>query len=318
MNIYRFVASILLGTVLWFGGYQPASAQGTCVATVDGSDPILSFDSIQTALDEGHIFISFTGICPSFNIFGINNVSITGDGTGAGATSVIDGAVLIFGATNVVLRNFMIKPVNSPASDVILLVFRGSYVGVINNIVLEGSLFLLRNAGAELRNTTITAPVGLGAVRVFRSSFLRLGAGNSIQATDSLAAVVIASDSNFIMRDDSTTQINGAPFALRVERGSLAEIRRGVITGDVVGDLHSVVSFGDPFQGGDVSVSGNLTIGRDSALVFEVPAGFGTVTFDGTVTCLDDESSVSGSPSGTGVFSCTGFDQVKSEKDKKK
>lgn len=313
MNIYRFVASILLGTVLWFGGYQPASAQAPCVATVDGSDPVISFDSVQTALDTGHIFISFFGTCPGFNIIGINNVSITGDG----ATSVIDGAINIFGASNVVLRNFTIEPVNTPASDVFVFVFRGSYVGGINNIVLEGSLFLLRNAGAELRNTTITPPIGQGAVRVFRNSFLRLGEGNSIQAADSLAAVVIASDSSFMVRGVST-QINGAPLALRVERDSLAEIRQGIMTGDVVGDLHSVVSFGDPFQEGNISVSGNHTVGRDSALVFEVPAGNGIVTFDGTVTCLDDESSVSGSPGGTGVVSCTGFEQVKTEKDKKK
>lgn len=318
MNIHRFLASILLCTVLWFGGYQPASAQEACEATVDGSDPILSFDSIQTALDEGHIFISFTGTCPSFNIFGINNVTLTGDGTGAGATSVIDGLVSIFGATNILLQNFTIKPVTSDPLNVGILVFRGGYAGGIRNIVIEeGQLFLLRNAGAELRNTTITAPVDQIAVRVFRNSVLRLDSGITIQATGLERAVAVSGNSTLIMSGPEA-RITGTPTALTVERGSLAEIRRGIIAGDVIGDLHSVVSIGNPFQGGDVSVSGNHTIGRDSALVFEVPAGSGTVTFDGTVTCLDDESSVSGSPSGTGVVSCTGFEQAKSEKDKKK
>ena len=309
MNIHRFLASILLGTVLWFGGYQPASAQALCVATVDGSEPVIEFDTIQLALDTGHIFISFTGTCPGFNISGINNVTLTGDGTGAGATSEIDGRIDIFGATNILLQNFTIKPVIANPLRVGILVFRGSYLGGVSNVVIEGQLSILHNSGAELRDTTITAPVDLIAVRVFRNSFLGLGPGNSIEGTGSGRAVTVASNSSFISFADGN-QISGVPTALSVSRGSVAEIRQGAIDGNVNGDLDSVVSIGNPFLGGNASLSGIVTISRDSALVFEVPTPAGTVTFTGSVTCLDDESSVSGSPSGTGVATCTSFDQV--------
>ena len=310
MNNFRFVASILLGTVLWIGGYQSASAQA-CEAIGDG----VPFTSIQEALDMGHLQISFTGTCPGFVIFGNNNTSINGDGTEGGATSIVDGAIFIFGASNVVLQDFTIKPVFSDPLDVGILMADGSFVRRIANIVNKGVLLIFRNSGASLLDTRITAPGGPSAVRVLRNSFLELQQGNFIEATgpEIFASVIVASDSSLMVQafgdPAAPSQIVGAP-ALRVARGSIAEIRQGDIVGDVIVDLYSMVSIGDQFSGGNASVSGNHTISRDSALVFEVPAGVGTVTFDGTVTCLDDESSVSGSPSGTGIVLCTGFDQV--------
>ena len=114
------------------------------------------------------------------------------------------------------------------------------------------------------------------------------------------------------MISESNT-VDGTSPILRV-RQSTAELRRGAITGDVIVDLHSVVSVGagefvEGFPNNIITLNGDVTISRDSALVFDLP-DTDTVTFNGLATCLDDESSVTGSPSGTGVVDCTGFDQV--------
>jgi len=264
-------------------------------------------NAIQNALDAGELEITFTGTCGDVEIEGINNVELVGTGI---ATAVIDGVVDIEGASNIRLSDFTVSPISADPLETEIRLNRGSYVSRMQDVVIDGRLRVLRNSGADLRSTDITRSVGDGStVVVLRNSFLRLREDNSITSTNPAApAIHIGSNSSLIVRDGGTV-IVGSPFAVRVRAMSIAENRVGNIMGDVAVELHSVVSIGGgEFDVGDASVSGNVTIGRDSALVFDLPAaGDGTVTFNGTATCLDGESSISGSPSGTGVISCTGF-----------
>lgn len=150
-------------------------------------------------------------------------------------------------------------------------------------------------------------PIVGGAISLTRNSTLTLRGTNVVTNDGSQPAIGVFNDSS--VRQDrsggSGSQINGN---VQVVNMSNVDIRAAVITGDVEVDLHSVFRLGSTSFAGDPEntvLTGNGTIGRDSAFVVEDPL----VTVNGEITCLDRESSFSGGFTGVVKFNnCTDFD----------
>ena len=294
MIIHRFVTSTILGTILCLGGYSPAFAQVDCTVDPPGS--------LQVALNTGSTFVTFTGTCTEDISIQRSNVRLRG--SGESTASVL--SVFIDGAS-VRLERFTVDGGG-------VSVIRGSYADIDRLTIDDSRLQVSESSGARLRRSTLNGPNDDFALAVFRDSSVRLRGDNDITGNDSATpAVSVNSSSNFVMINGGDTLVGASPV-LRV-RQSNAELRRGVITGDVIVDLHSVVSVGagefvEGFPNHNITLNGDVTISRDSALVFDIP-DTDTVTFNGLATCLDDESSVSGGPpAGNGVIDCTGFSAV--------
>ena len=296
----KILSAAVVGTVTCLSGYHSASAQ-IVELDCDADGPHL----IQGAIGHSYVEIHFTGTCDGFEAHQ-TNVDIIGSGPD---TAAINGLILVDRA-NVTLRGFAVN-----GMEVVPGVFEGG-VGVVNGsyavirdiVIQDGFLAALQNSGAEVRAVTITAPENDNAVQVFRNSFIRFVANNSITSTSVDApAVTVGSNSSLIVTQDGNT-FDAVSRVLSVARGSIAEIWRGEVTGDVTVDLHSVLSTGIGQFGGDLFMNGNVTLSRDSALVFDAPPPeAGTLTFNGTVTCLDTESSLTGMPQGSNTSDCTDF-----------
>lgn len=166
----------------------------------------------------------------------------------------------------------------------------------LNNVVIEG--------------TNNDPGIG-GAVSVSRNVTLTLRGDNVIANDGSQPAVGVFNDSSF--RQDrsggtGTSQINGD---VQVFGMSYADLRAAAITGNVEVDLRSTFRLGSAGFGGDPAntvLTGDSTVGRDSAFVIEDPR----VTINGKITCLDRKSSLSGSFAGAGkIKRCTNFNGKK-------
>lgn len=146
-----------------------------------------------------------------------------------------------------------------------------------------------------------------GALSLSRGVALTLRGDNVITNNGSQPAIGLFNDSSFRQDQASggATLINGD---VQVTNMSYADFRSAVITGNVEVDLRSLLRLGSPGFGGDPAntvLTGDSTIGRDSAMVVEDPQ----VTVNGQITCLDRKSSFDGSFVGVVTFNnCTDFD----------
>lgn len=288
MNIHRFLPSILLGTVLWFGGYQPAFAQLDCNPAADGPDAIQVAIDAAAAAGDSSVDIFFTGTCNSFATRRMD-VKVIGTGTG---TATIDGFVDISEGNFAELEDFRVDGIG-------IDVTRGSYAEILR-VHIEGSLNVTNNSGARLRNSTINGPVDDQAVIALFDSYVELR--NNIITGNSPNIAAVTATRHSTLRAQNGNTVSGA-VALSVVNGSYANIRDGAWTGDVRVFISSTLVT-RPGAG----YVGNIAVSEDSALINERNPGAGPVIVTGDVICADEESSMSGSFLVGGDVDCTGFD----------
>jgi hypothetical protein len=333
------LAAASMAVLLIAGGSTPALA--TC--TVNGG----AFLSIQAAVNAGQSFISFTGTCDPF-VFINHPVELLGTGATA-ANNIITQGITVQGTQRVFIFNAQIGGDTSNPDTSGVTFIDGANVTVGNsNIestvqgvnVIRGSIAIIRNSAIQgraasalndvsnvfagdhsmilLTNTSITMNEDngkIGTLEAGRNSSLRLGGGNIITNTGSLAAIDLFENSSLRQFDpgvDASPPFDGTPDAINggmsIGSKSIADVRDLTISGDVTVDLDSVfrVSGGDGFFGAepqDILITGNITASRQSIIAFESPLP----TVNGNITCKDTQSHLSGKAVFNGTVNCLGF-----------
>jgi len=296
MNIHRLLASILLSTMLWIGGYQSALAQLDC-----GVNPDAIQDAIDAAVSGGENFvdIEFVGTCNSFSVRRIS-ANVSGDGT----TSVVVGGIGLQGSTDNTFADFDVEGVSvcPPLEDCFvdggIGVARGSYLIVRRINIINGSLSVLHNSGADLFDSTVEGPLGDQAVIALFNSLVRLQFGNTItSASPGTPAVAAARNSTLLGQGGNT--VSGNFLALNVANGSYANIRGGDWIGGVGAEIRSTI-----VARPGASFDGNVTLSRGSTLVNEQDED---IVVSGNLVCEDRESSLSGNFDARTIRGCSPY-----------
>ena len=297
MNIYRFLATIIIGTSLCLLGYQPAFADDP----VDCDDG----DSIQEELDDGELLIEFTGTC-------MEDVDISASGVtliGADAIpsfNVIKGNITITGAIGVELSNFTVD--GTGLGPLIVLVEDGSFAKLNNMTLTETGLDVFKNSGAHLVAGSVVAPITDGAIEVRRHSFVRTDGTNiSGNASGGPTVVAVAESSSFYGVSGSITKPAGGN-AIFLKSNALANLDSVTVSGRVIVNHHSTLVID---SGSSVTAGGPFAIRArdDSSIIGGDNGTAGGVTVTGNVRCLDVESSLD-DPFFFAISlsnSCTGF-----------
>lgn len=282
----------------------------------------VSLDSFTTG---GSLSIQNGSAATLVRIIATGGASIGGEARAAFFDSTVtgSGSFSIFGNADFFMRDSKIDGLSGGifVTDGSNAQFRNTNITNTNNGVFAG-----RNASLRIRNSrlgpalvddpnlscnplcaTESASIRLdsvvidgtnndpgigGAVSLSRGVVLTLRGTNVITNNGSQPAVGVFNDSSFRQDQSSggATQINGD---VQVSGMSYADIRAAAITGNVEVDLRSTFRLGSAGFGDDpanTTLTGNSTIGRDSAFVIEDPQ----VTVNGRITCLDRKSSFSG------------------------
>ena len=161
------------------------------------------------------------------------------------------------------------------------------------------------NSEVRLNNTTIVGtnndPGIGGAVSVFRQSSVRIRGNSSVTNNGSQPAVALFHNSS--VRQDKGSSPPAAIVGGISALGSYVDFRNFSGTGDITGDLNSVVRLRGTDPGNTSVVVGNITLNRDSSLDLGSPAPI----VNGDIVCIDKESAASGSAGGTGERKCKSF-----------
>jgi len=284
MNNYRFLACFFTVTILCPLGYQTALAEGT-----RGSPRFVDCDkkgSINEALASDR-FIEFTGNCDEDVIVeGVTELMIRGFGPSPAENRIR--SLRIFGPASVQLENFASDGVDlsigvgGTATNIELVDrFRmrfGSNMFLSGITVTSGTVAIAWNSMAVLTGVSITGNASDQALQVLADASAILESGTIVN-NSAEDAIVVANSSRLLINDGT---VQGGTTVTRV--GALA-VRDGTID-DVVVAAQSQLS-----ARAAATLSGNIRLREDSALINEVPAQ-GSVTVGGSVICDDFESSL--------------------------
>ena len=141
-------------------------------------------------------------------------------------------------------------------------------------------------ASALLRNNVVTATeTDDAALDMDWGATVRLAGGNTLNASPIGYSIFLQQGSTLNQRSQLDT-VNGPVW---VRSASNAEFRKVHITGNVQTEDHSLVRFRELTNDGNVAVTGNMSVSRDSGLNF---VGGLPVRVIGNITCADQESSL--------------------------
>jgi hypothetical protein len=162
----------------------------------------------------------------------------------------------------------------------------------------------------RVQDSTLTSNIGSGnaTMNLGSNATVTLRGVNSISNTGGAFSVSLVGGGNVFRQSNGHSVINGP---IEVFLGGVVRLFDAEVVGDISVDLDSILDLRD--LSGDLSnktVTGNITVRRDSAVHFSNFGGGALVQVDGDVTCVDDESSIDTAANATisGTFNCTGFD----------
>jgi hypothetical protein len=229
----------------------------------------------------------------------ISGVTLNGPGSGNGISVQLNAAAIIVNTsvsgyrTGVSLResaaaNFNAVTIDNSTTGVSA---RASSAAISNSTISNSTSFGLiavEISAVRLTNSTIeidvaALPGGNAAIGVFRQSVVRLLGSNTIGNTNANGRAINISQQSWLRQGNGTAIINSLGDVLTVSRQSGADLRAFQVGGNIVGSDKSYLELRNG------TLTGNITLFRDSEIMFSDTDGI--VTVSGDFMCEDFESS---------------------------
>lgn len=247
----------------------------------------------------------------------INGVTLNGPGSGNGilvqrnaAATIVNTSVSGYQTGVFLLESaaatFNAVTINNSSNGVSA---RASTASISNSVISNNTSFgllIAENSTVRLSNSTIDIDVaalsgGNAAIGVFRQSVVRLLGSNNIGNTNANGRAINISQQSWLRQGNGSSVINSLGDVLTVSRQSGADLRGFQVGGNIVGRDKSYVELRNG------NLTGNISILRDSEIMFSDSGGIVTVT--GNVTCEDFESShtLAAGTVISGTNDCSGF-----------
>lgn len=310
----RSAAAFFVSAVLFLGGVQCAFAQSANSGAEPYSVNCDESASINTALDSGHRYIVFTGVCDE-DVFveGFDRVEIIGSDRARRSNRIK--SLTINGPAVAILANFesgninLAHDITGAASEIAVVdgefgVRFGSNV-LLSGIDVAGAVRIEHDSWAALKGSgqgisSIEGRASDQGLKILDNSSAWIMDGTVVMNHSDEDAVIVANGSKGLI-DGGATIVSGG---ISVSETSSFNVRSGRVSSSGSSHAVAVASQSVLTVRPNVEFIGDIELSEDSTMVNESADPVATVA---DVVCTSEESGLSGDVTSATSVACEGF-----------